>query len=353
MRIKEPISYLYNLSNFDFNNIIENSKESYLKYNDIVALLLSNYKDIKIFIIKKLQDFLSLNFENKLNYIDIFFSTYSLLIDLEKENQIIKILILENIETFLDNYIKIKNKININQIDMINQIYYKSLIILLKGIKNKNKDVSLKSFLIINKFINLLDYKDKEILFRFLDLKDKIRLIRNNKLPLSFFMNLNQYILTKKEQKLIILNIIDNIDLNKTDFSEIISFYLKYNDKFRNELNTLLEKYINHIKIDMLINIINTLNKEIKQTIWVIKYLILKRLINEIEKDSELLKDSKIISFLKELSLDENSIIRKLIINTPILPYYLRINAYKKRQIKLKLSESLSINYISQNKQNK
>ncbi len=346
MKIKEPINYLYNLSNFDFSNIVQDTKDSFLKYNDIISLLLSNYKDIKIFIIKKLQDFLSSEIQNKLNYIDLFFSTYSLLMDIEKENPIIKILILENIETFLNNYIKIKNKINTDLLNIMNQVYYKSLIILLKGVNNKNKDISLKSFLIINKFINSLDYKDKEILFRFLDLKDKIRLIRNNNLPLLFFINLNQYTLNKKEQKLILLNIIDSTDFNKTEFEEIINFYLKYNDKFRNEANKLLEKFINYIKIDKLINIINNFDKEIKQINWIVKYLILKRLIKEIENNKELLNNTKIIGFLKEMSLDENSIIRKLIINSHVLPYYLRVNAYKKRQIKLKLSKSISLNYI-------
>jgi hypothetical protein len=219
MKIKEPINFLYKLSEYDFINNMENtSSDSYLKIEDIISLLLSNYKDIKIFLIKKLKDYIENIYQNEKIYnILSFFNTYLLLIELEKENSIVKILILENIERFLNIYLN--NKTNNN---MLTQIFYTSLIIIIKALNDKNKDVSLKAFLIINNFINQIPLRDKEIIFKFLSLKDKIKIMRMYYLPLSFFINLNKYTINKKEQKLIINNLIENIDYNKTEFEEIL-----------------------------------------------------------------------------------------------------------------------------------
>lgn len=343
MKIKEPINFLYKLSEYDFINNMENtSSDSYLKIEDIISLLLSNYKDIKIFLIKKLKDYIENIHQNEKIYnILSFFNTYLLLIELEKENPIVKILILENIEKFLKIYLNNKNNNNI-----LTQIFYTSLIIIIKALNDKNKDVSLKAFIIINNFIDQISLRDKEIIFRFLSLKDKIKIIRMNYLPLSFFINLNKYTLNKKEQKLIINNLIENIDYNKTEFEEILQFYQKFSNIFKTETNKLLENYIRNLNIEKLLNIIDSFKNNLLNLDWIIKYLILKRVIKEIEDNKDLLKNQKITTFLKEMSLNENSIIRKLIIDSPTLPYYLRINAYKKRQIKLKISKSLSINYL-------
>ncbi|MGC8815020.1 MAG: hypothetical protein ACP5O4_02310, partial [bacterium] len=328
---------------YNFLDEFNNSKDTFLKYEDIISLLLSNYKDVKIFLIKKLKDFISQdNLLNKMNYTLLFFNTYSVLMDSEKENPIIKILILENIEEFFNLYLK-----NNNQEDLLNQIYYISLIIIIKALKDKNKDVSLRAFLIINKFIDKINLKDKEIIFRFLNLKDKIKFIKMNYLPLSFFINIDKSTLSKREKQLIINNLIENLEFNKIEFGELLEFYLKYNNILKNETNKLIERYIKYISLEKLINIINFCNSNLSNLNWIIKYLILLRLIEEIEINQDLLNDKKVISFLREMSLDENSIIRKLIINSNVLPYYLRINAYKKRQIKLRLSKSLSINYIN------
>ncbi|MGC8733662.1 MAG: hypothetical protein ACP5RD_01235 [bacterium] len=343
MKLKEPINFLYKLSSYNFLDEFNNSKNTFLKYEDIISLLLSNYKDVKIFLIKKLKDFISQdNLLNKMNYTLLFFNTYSVLMDSEKENPIIKILILENIEEFFNLYLK-----NNNQEDLLNQIYYISLIIIIKALKDKNKDVSLRAFLIINKFIDKINLKDKEIIFRFLNLKDKIKFIKMNYLPLSFFINIDKSTLSKREKQLIINNLIENLEFNKIEFEELLEFYLKYNNILKNETNKLIERYIKYISLEKLINIINFCNSNLSNLNWIIKYLILLRLIEEIEINQDLLNDKKVISFLREMSLDENSIIRKLIINSNVLPYYLRINAYKKRQIKLRLSKSLSINYIN------
>lgn len=107
MKIKEPINFLYKLSEYDFINNMENTfSDSYLKIEDIISLLLSNYKDIKIFLIKKLKDYIENIYQNEKIYnILSFFNTYLLLIELERESPIVKILILENIEKFLDIYI--------------------------------------------------------------------------------------------------------------------------------------------------------------------------------------------------------------------------------------------------------
>lgn len=218
MKIKEPINFLYKLSEYDFISNMENTSDSYLKIEDIISLLLSNYKDIKIYLIKKLKDYIENIYQNEKIYnILSFFNTYLLLIELEKENSIVKILILENIERFLNIYLN--NKTNNN---MLTQIFYTSLIIIIKALNDKNKDVSLKAFLIINNFINQIPLRDKEIIFKFLSLKDKIKIMRMYYLPLSFFINLNKYTINKKEQKLIINNLIENIDYNKTEFEEIL-----------------------------------------------------------------------------------------------------------------------------------
>jgi hypothetical protein len=342
MKIKEPINFLYKLSEYDFISNMENTSDSCLKIEDIISLLLSNYKDIKIYLIKKLKDYIENIYQNEKIYnILLFFNTYLLLIELEKENSIVKILILENIERFLNIYLN--NKANNN---MLTQIFYTSLIIIIKALNDKNKDVSLKAFLIINNFINQIPLRDKEIIFRFLSLKDKIKIMRMYYLPLSFFINLNKYTINRKEQKLIINNLIENIDYNKTEFEEILQFYQKFCNIFKTETNKLLENYIKNLNLEKLLNIIDSFKNNLLNLEWIIKYLILKRVIREIEDNKDLLKNQKITTFLKEMSLDENSIIRKLIIDSPTLPYYLRINAYKKRQIKLKISKSLSINYL-------
>jgi len=349
MKIKEPINFLYKLSEYNFINNIGNSSDSYLKIEDIISLLLSNYKDIKIFLIKKLKDYIENIYQNEKNYnILSFFNTYLLLIELEKENPIVKILILENIEKFLNIYFN--NEKNNNNIiksnNIIAQIFYTSLIIIIKALNDRNKDVSLKAFIIINNFIDQIPLKDKEIIFRFLSLKDKIKIIRMNYLPLSFFINLDKYAINKKEQKLIINNLIENLDYNKIEFEEILQFYQKFSNIFKNETNKLLENYIKNLNIEKLIDIIDKFKNNLLNLDWIVKYLILKRVIKEIEDNKDLLKNQRIAIFLKEMSLDENSIIRKLIIDSPSLPYYLRINAYKKRQIKLKISKSLSVNYF-------
>lgn len=349
MKIKEPINFLYKLSEYNFINNIGNSSDSYLKIEDIISLLLSNYKDIKIFLIKKLKDYIENIYQNEKIYnILLFFNTYLLLIELEKENPIVKILILENIEKFLNIYFN--NEKNNNNIiksnNIIAQIFYTSLIIIIKALNDRNKDVSLKAFIIINNFIDQIPLKDKEIIFRFLSLKDKIKIIRMNYLPLSFFINLDKYAINKKEQKLIINNLIENLDYNKIEFEEILQFYQKFSNIFKNETNKLLENYIKNLNIEKLIDIIDKFKNNLLNLDWIVKYLILKRVIKEIEDNKDLLKNQRIAIFLKEMSLDENSIIRKLIIDSPSLPYYLRINAYKKRQIKLKISKSLSVNYF-------
>jgi len=349
VKIKEPINFLYKLSEYNFINNIGNSSDSYLKIEDIISLLLSNYKDIKIFLIKKLKDYIENIYQNEKIYnILLFFNTYLLLIELEKENPIVKILILENIEKFLNIYFN--NEKNNNNIiksnNIIAQIFYTSLIIIIKALNDRNKDVSLKAFIIINNFIDQIPLKDKEIIFRFLSLKDKIKIIRMNYLPLSFFINLDKYAINKKEQKLIINNLIENLDYNKIEFEEILQFYQKFSNIFKNETNKLLENYIKNLNIEKLIDIIDKFKNNLLNLDWIVKYLILKRVIKEIEDNKDLLKNQRIAIFLKEMSLDENSIIRKLIIDSPSLPYYLRINAYKKRQIKLKISKSLSVNYF-------
>ena len=70
MKIKEPINFLYKLSEYDFINNMENtsSSDSYLKIEDIISLLLSNYKDIKIFLIKKLKDYIENIYQNEKIY---------------------------------------------------------------------------------------------------------------------------------------------------------------------------------------------------------------------------------------------------------------------------------------------
>lgn len=359
MKQKEPINFLYKLSNYidEFNNL----KDTFFK-EDILSLLLSNYKDVKIFLIKKLKDFISLEIkslvdnkitDNKINYILLFFNTYSLLIDLEKENPIIKILILENIENFFNLYFQdiqdiqnVQNK-SIQNKEVVNQIYYISLVIITKALNDKNRDVSLRAFLTINKFIDKITLKDKEIIFRFLNLKDKIKFINMNNLSLSFFINIDKYSLNKRELKLIIMNLIENSELNKVEFEELIRFYLKYNNVLKNETNKLIERYIECISLEKLLSIMNFSNSDLLKSNWIIKYLILVRVIKEIEINKDLLNNKGVILFLREMSLSENSIIRKLIINSPILPSYLRINAYKKRQIKLKNSKSLSTIYLN------
>jgi hypothetical protein len=109
MKIKEPINFLYKLSEYDFISNMENTSDSCLKIEDIISLLLSNYKDIKIYLIKKLKDYIENIYQNEKIYnILSFFNTYLLLIELEKENPIVKILVLENIEKFLNIYINNK-----------------------------------------------------------------------------------------------------------------------------------------------------------------------------------------------------------------------------------------------------
>ncbi|MGB9638244.1 MAG: hypothetical protein ACPL1F_02980, partial [bacterium] len=84
MKLKEPINFLYKLSSHNFLDEFNNSKDTFLKYEDIISLLLSNYKDVKIFLIKKLKDFISQdNLLNKMNYTLLFFNTYSVLMDSE------------------------------------------------------------------------------------------------------------------------------------------------------------------------------------------------------------------------------------------------------------------------------